>query len=146
MPFETPLPPGFFDVSMSAITAAEIHEPGVLPSTVLRKDQPWSINVEWDTAGLLTGWIAGNWHLHVYLESMGPGDEVEITDPNEHLIPLVPGPSPCHYHFHPDVPLNAIKEDGAYKLVVTVTYINAAGHPAPMAGYWEGPIIQFYTP
>ena len=148
MPFETPLPAGFFDVvNLSGLTAAEIYEPGVKPTTVLRRDKPWYIHVEWDTEGLLTPMIGGKWDFHAYLESMGPGSEVKLTDPDpkEHEIDLVPGDGTRHYHFNLDVPANSVLVDGPYKLVVTVTYINMIGKPGPLAGYWEGPILQFHT-
>lgn len=156
MPFEIPASlAGLFDVTMSDLTAASIVEPGARPSTIIRTDHEWYVNLEWDTSGPLTGWIGGTWHLHLYLESMGPGDEVELFDekeppadpgyPKEHDIPLTPGPSPRHYHLHPDIKKNAVKP-GAYKLVATVTYTDLAGNPGEMAGYWEGPIVQFITP
>lgn len=146
MSFETPLPPGFFDVvGLSGLTANEIFEPGVKPTTVLRRDKPWYIHVEWDTEGLLTPMIGGKWDFHAYLESMGPGPEVKLTDPADHEIELHPDNSPVHYHHNLDVAANTVTEDGPYKLVVTVTYINMIGKPGPLAGYWEGPILQFHT-
>ncbi len=143
MPFETPLPAGFFDVS--EITATVRESGGAPPTTILRTDQSWDVLVQWKTSGPITGWVAGKWDLHLYLESMGPGDEVEITDPNEHEVPLMPGPSPVLYEYHPDVKAGIVVP-GAYKLVFTVRYIEASGNPGQMAGYWEGPIIQFYKP
>lgn len=143
MPFETPLPTGFFDVITVGPT---VHESGgAPPTTIMRTDQAWHAHVEWDTSGLLTGWIAGKWDLHLYLESVGPGPEIELTDPNEHEIPLKPGPSPIHYHYHPDVKAGVVPP-GAYQLVLTLTYKDAAGNPGQMAGWWQGPIIQFFTP
>ncbi len=143
MPFETPLPAGFFDVTMTGPT---VHESGgAPPTTIIRTNQPWHVHVEWDTTGMLTGMITGNWDLHLYLESVGSGPEVDLTDPNEHIIPLSPGPSPRHYHFHPDVAAGAVPA-GPYRLALTLTYTDATGTPGPMAGYWEGPIIQFYQP
>ena len=41
--------------------------------------------------------IGGTWHLHIYLETMGPGDDLELFDEdpiNEHDIPLTPGTLP----------------------------------------------------
>lgn len=140
MPFETPLPPGLFDVS--EITATFHEEGGVAPSTILYTDQRWHVDVHWETSGAITGWVTGNWDLHLYLESMGPGEDLDLTDPNEHIVPLTPGLSPILYDYHPD--FNAgIVTTGVYKLVFTVRYIEASGNPGQMAGYWEGPILQF---
>jgi hypothetical protein len=143
MPFETPLPAGFFDVS--DITATLQENAGVPPTTVLRTNQTWFVNVHWETTGLITSWVAGNWDLHLYLESMGPGDEIEVTDPIHHVVPLTPGPSPISYDFPINV-VAGIVVPGAYKLVFTARYITPLGDPGQMAGYWEGPIIQFYNP
>ncbi len=156
MPFEIPqYLVGGFDVTMSDLTPESIVDNGVAPTTIIRTDSEWSVKVEWDTTGPLTGMIGGTWHLHIYLESMGPGDEVELYDkkappkdpgyPFEHDIPLTPGPSPVHYHLHPDIEANAVKA-GAYKLVMTLTYTDINDNRQPLAGYWEGPIVQFYDP
>ena len=143
MPFETPLPPGFFDVSDITATVREYQ--GIPPTTIIRTDQPWDVLVKWTTSGVLTGWIAGKWDLHLYLESMGPGDDYELTDPNEHEMPLTPGVSPISYEYHPDVK-GGVVSPGQYSLVFTVRYINASGKPDQMAGHWIGPILQFYKP
>jgi hypothetical protein len=146
MPFENLLPAGSFDVTM---TGPSVHESGgAPPTTIIRTDQPWHVHVQWDTSGSHTGMIGGTWHLHIYLETIGPGDDLELFDEdplNEHDIPLTPGPSPRHYHYHPDVPAGKVPP-GAYKLALTLTYTDLANNPGPMAGYWEGPIIQFYKP
>jgi hypothetical protein len=150
MPFETPkILADLFDV-VNVSPRAVVHETeGPNPTTIIRTDQDWYVDVEWDTVGPLTGLIGGTWHLHVYLESMGPGKEYELFDknapPHEHDIPLTPGAAPVHYHLHPDIDPKIV-EPGAYKLVVTVTYTDLANTPFPMAGYWEGPIVQFIEP
>jgi hypothetical protein len=35
---------------------------------------------------------------------------------------------------------------GTYKLVVTINYLTPANQPGFMAGYQEGPILQFFNP
>lgn len=150
MPFETPEElRGLFDV-VKVTPGAVVHEVGgAKPTTIIRTNQDWFVSVEWDTVGMLTGLIGGTWHLHIYLESMGPGQDYELFDksasPAEHDIPLKPGPAPIHYHLHPDIAPSSV-EPGAYKLVVTATYTDLANDPFPMAGYWEGPIVQFIKP
>ena len=142
MPFETPLPPGNFDVT---ITNAAVREyGGTNPTTIIRTDQTWDVQIEWQTSGSIATWLAGNWHLQIFMESMGPGDEVVLVDSNEAVIPLVPE-SPHLYQYHPDFPAGKVTA-GVYKLVLTITYTDAANNPGGMAGYWEGPIIQFYDP
>ncbi len=147
MPFETPLAEGEFDVvGLSAY--AVVHKEGTetnVPTTIIRTDQKWHIHIEWDTVGSATGMVTGKWHIHAYLESVGPGPEEMLFDPNEHIIELTPKtpPETVHYHLHPDIPAGIVPA-GPYKLVVAVTYLDAAGNPGEMAGYWEGPILQFY--
>ena len=148
MPFETPLAAGEFDVvNLSAFAVVHEEGPGPHPpTTIIRTDQPWHIHIQCDTVGSATGMITGNWHLHAYLESIGPGPERSLFDPDEHIIPLTPKtpPATVHYHKHPDIRAGVVPA-GPYKLIVAVTYIDADGNPGEMAGYWEGPIIQFYN-
>jgi hypothetical protein len=70
--------------------------------------------------------ITGSGHRHVYLESLGPGDVLDLTDAVNpgHIIPLTPGPSPVNYFVHFDVLANTVKAPLAgilYKLVVSLT-------------------------
>ncbi|MBK8905966.1 MAG: hypothetical protein IPM53_32605 [Anaerolineaceae bacterium] len=142
MPFETPFPAPLYDVTISA--SAHEHA-GAPPSTIIRTDQSWAVNVSWQTTGLTTGMIAGNWHLHCYLERIGPGADLDLVDPADHIIPLTPGTSPVNYFVHFDVPAGAVAA-GLYQLVVSMTYLEPTGAPGPMAGFVEGPMLQFYTP
>lgn len=143
MPFETPLPPGFFDVNITTATVREYGGPN--PITIIRTNQRWDVQIEWQTSGFIKSWVAGNWHLTVYLESMGPGDDHALVDPNEAVIPLLPPPTDHLYKYHPDFNAGVVPA-GVYKLILTITYTDPAGNPGEMAGYWEGPIIQFHSP
>ena len=148
MPFETPFPPALF---AGTITALQHEHGGVAPQTIIRTDQSWAVNVNWTTTGFVTGMISGNWHLHVYLESIGPGDDLDLTDAINpgHIIPLRPGLSPVNYSVHFDVLAGRVKAPPAgilYKLAVTLTYFDASGAPGPMAAFVEGPLLQFYNP
>lgn len=148
MPFERPpFLEKIFDVTNVSVDAVVGQDPSdATPTTIIRTDQNWYVKVEWDTEGPLVPLIAGKWHLHVYLESIGPGDDYELFDKyNEHDIELPAEAGPVHYHMHPDIDKMQVKA-GAYKLVVTVTYTNRIDKPFPMAGYWEGPIVQFIEP
>jgi hypothetical protein len=148
MPFETPFPPALF---AGTITAVPHEHGGVSPASIIRTDESWAVNVRWTTTGLATGMIAGNWHLHVYLESIGPGPDRDLTDAIApgHIIPLTPGVSPINYFVHFDVLAGTITAPPAgilYKLAVTLTYFDASGAPGPMAAFEEGPLLQFYNP
>lgn len=155
MPFETPLGNAF-----SGTISATVHEhtgPGDPPSppiTIIRSNNPWAVNVNWQTSGIANGMITGNWHLHVYLESIGPGDDLDLIDPapGDHVKPLVPALGSSSYFVHFDV--RSMQQMGVvippagrlYKLVVSLTYIEPTGSPGPVAAFVEGPTLQFYNP
>ena len=148
MAFETPFPPALF---AGTITAVAHEHGGVAPASIIRTDQSWAVNVSWQTTGGVTSMIAGSWHLHIYLESIGPGDDLDLTDAIApgHIIPLTPGPSPVDYFVHVDILAGTVTAPLAgslYKLAVTLTYFDATGAPGPMAAFEEGPLLQFYNP
>lgn len=144
---------GKFEVSggphnLGGNISAEIREiGGTDPTTIIRFDQDWVVNVEWALTGALKSMICGTWCVNVNLESIGPGEELELPAPELH-IPL----NPCgDGKYKADVLIRAgtIKADHCstpYKLVATVTYVNTCNRPGPMAGFVEGPILQFYDP
>jgi len=139
-------PNGNFDVTMLKITAAQIHETAgeLAPTTILHLNLPFVIDVQWDVTGRFANRIGGNWDLHAYLEHMGAGPDLDLTDPGDHIIPLQAVTPPHHYHISFDVPAGRVTHEGSYKLFVAVTYTDRQGVPDDMAGYWEGPILQFY--
>lgn len=148
-----PTPNGFFDITMQTITANQIKEPSsaLAPSTVMPLNQAFTIDIQWDVDGVLWPMLGGSWDLHAYLEKMGTGLDLDLTDLANHIIPFtfantapIPPPPPVHYHRQFDVPAGTVTQEGAYKLIVTLTYRNLLDMPGPMAGYWEGPILQFY--
>jgi hypothetical protein len=153
MPFETPFSPipGLFDAT---ITSFQHELGGVAPNTIIRTDQAWHIHLSWQTTGIATSMIGGSWHVHAYLESVGPGNDVNLVDPGDHVIPLTPGVSPVNYNIVLDVGPNVVglppgtgmNDTGLYKLVVALTYIDLANAPGPMAAFEEGPMLQFYNP
>ncbi len=134
------------------------------PTTILRADQPWRVQVEWKTTGLAAAALAGQFNVSAYLESLGPGGDLKL--------PVVPGPAPDEvsvdllsgalaiqpaptffqreYRVQVNVPAGQVPTDAnrsrPYKLVVAITYSEPSGAPGPMAGFVEGPILQFYQP
>jgi hypothetical protein len=113
------------------------------PATIIRTTQAWSIVVDWDEIGLFCGILPGNWRVEAYLESMGPGTDFNI---GEALDPIACG---HHQVTIPVVAGNPALAPGEFqtpfKLVVTLTAEWPGGVARyPMAGYLEGPILQFY--
>jgi hypothetical protein len=142
MPFETPFPEELF---AGEITATAHEENILLPQTIIRTDQKWAVEVNWTNKGQVTGMIAGEYCVHLLLERMGPGTDLELTD-TPHRIKLIPGESPRVYTDHVDVPAGKVPA-GIYKLVTVLQYWEPTGNPGPMAGYVEnGPLLQFYNP
>lgn len=145
MPFETHFPP---DVFSGTITAAAHEHGGAAPQSIIRTNQSWAVNVSWTNTGSATGMITGTYDLHLLLESVGPGADLDITDPAlaDHRVALTPGPSPVNYFKHVDVPAGRVPA-GVYKLVVLIRYIEPGGTPGPMAAYEEiSPLLQFFNP
>lgn len=146
MPFETP------NIKLVGYISAKVHEHGgVEPTTIIKAGTPWSVHIKWEMKG--TGWhmIAGKWHVHVNLESIGPGPEYSLYDFGDPACMVQPLPSATgEYSCHFDVPgslLNTavVPHQGlAMKLVVLLTYEDPLGHRGPIAAYWDGPILQFY--
>jgi hypothetical protein len=148
MPFETPFSKFLF---AGVVTSLQQENGGAYPETIIRTSQSWAVTVSWTTTGLATGMIAGDWHLHLFLESIGPGPDLDLIDADsaEHIIPLTPGPSPVHYSVRVDVPATAVVAPGQgrlYKLAASLTYFEPGGAAGPMAAFEEGPILQFYDP
>jgi hypothetical protein len=147
MPFEVP------NISLTGNISATVHEHGgVLPTTIIEIGTPWAINVSWSMTGTNFHMVAGTWHVHANLESIGPGRElslVDFADPacSSLALPSADGNYFCHF----DVPGNFLTpadvphQSLPMKLVVVLTYRDVLGHLGPIAGYYEGPILQFYN-
>ena len=55
---------------------ATLHEVGgTAPVSIIRADQNWFVEVNWEFTGRITHHICGNWYLALLLESEGPGDD-----------------------------------------------------------------------
>jgi hypothetical protein len=122
------------------------------PVTIIRADQDFKVHLKWRLKGRLAEFVCGKWCLSIFLESIGPGREIKY--PRESLeLDLVPCPEDeegaNEYSAYITVPSGTIRPDDCstpYKLVTTVTYLTPKDNPGPMAGFVEGPIIQFYVP
>jgi hypothetical protein len=138
---------------------ATVHDPFNVdpdaPQTIIQTGKHWSVHINWKTFGPANAMVGGSWHLHAYLESVGPGPDLDLIDsppptPTDHVIPLTPSSSAeVAYSAHLDVPAGTVTAPLAgriFKLVVTLTYFDLLGGPGPMAAYVEGPIVQFYNP
>jgi hypothetical protein len=144
MPFEINNP--LVGILSGNISAFVTEVGGVSPIGILEADKDFDVHINWSLSGLGTPFIAGNWHVHVFLESIGNAPELNLpTVPV--IIPLAPAPGVNAYNTVVRVPANTIVpvDSVPYKLVVTVTYSTVLNRPGPMAGFVEGPMLQFYV-
>jgi len=143
--FETP------SISLTGNIAAQVLDSGASPSHIIKAGDPWAVDVQWEMTGPNWHMVAGTWHVHLNLESIGPGRDlslVDFADPNcqNQALPSADGKYTCRF----DVPGSVINtgmvqhESLPMKLVVLLTYVDPLGHRGPIAAYWEGPIVQFY--
>jgi len=139
MPFQPTNFPALFTGVINPVT---INSPFPDSQLIVDMNQPWAINVSWNTSGFLASAIGGTWQVKAYLESIGQGFEGQVgaTVPVAAVGPLaknavinVPAPS-----------TNPQMIEGAYKLVVTLTHLNP--NPTGIAGYEESTIVQFVKP
>lgn len=124
---------------------------GVAPSTIIEAGRDWTVNIQWSLAGTGFEMIGGMWHVHVNLESFGPGPELSLADfipPETSDVPLPSADGQYALNFTvPGRVLDSRKvphQGLAMKMVVLLTYRNLLGHIDDMAGYYEGPMLQFY--
>jgi hypothetical protein len=112
------------------------------PNRVLELGQPWEVTGEWRVWGLDATAIGGTWELKVFLESMGAGFEGQVGSATVTVLPAadqtykqlisITGANP------PDPAL--------YKLVILIQHVNTLGKKTRMAGFAEGPYLEFYNP
>jgi hypothetical protein len=144
MPFEINRP---LDAGLAGdINAYVAQADSVEPTTIIEADKDFKVHIKWHLEGDLTPFVCGYWCVSVFLESIGPGAELRLPDyPVE--LSLEPAPGRNEYVAWILVPAGTIKTEHCgipYKLVSTVTYRTPRGRPGPMAGFVEGPVLQFY--
>jgi hypothetical protein len=156
---------GKFEVSLSNPALgggieAEVYEVGgAAPTNIIRADQDWGVNLKWYLKGTLVPFICGYWCVTLHFESIG---SPKGPDHNEDEFDLHAGYEikldPCkkpdahgHYWYEYDfkVPKGKIKPGHCgrpYMVVAAITYKTMCNRPGPMAGFVQGPMIQFYQP
>lgn len=115
---------------------------------VIDTDTPFDIEVKWHVSGLIAPALNGCfWKIEVYAESIGPKPEVLLaSDPNVPCNSRI-GRTDFVKRFNNinPVDLNGNKLEGPYKLTLVITSHNSAGDPLHLAGFIDGPLVQFYT-
>lgn len=138
MPFEPQLPGPYQHLFHGHIQTQVTDPEGTPASTIISMTDRWSLTVRWQVHGLFVPSIGGKWRIRAYLESIGPGPELEVaradvamTGGSDYTETFRIGP------YMPDKP-------GPYRLVTVITSVNLMDTPAPFAGYDEGAILQFF--
>ncbi len=144
MPFQLP------SINLKGDISATIHDAtGTAPNTIIEAGKHWSVHIDWSLTGVGANLLGGSWHVHVNLESIGPGPELSLFDNADVKCRKQPLNATGKYHCHFDVPSNVITpamvphQSLPMKLVVTITYLDPYNQPGPIAAYYEGPIVQF---
>ncbi|HML24997.1 MAG TPA: hypothetical protein PKD09_25305 [Aggregatilinea sp.] len=146
MPIEPQNAP-FFEGDISNVI---VLDPGQQPTSIIHIGDAWKIRVKWNVKGLFAGTMTDNttWHVSIVLESFGKGFEGEVAhdDVLGNSVPLVAlertyeATLPA---FPGGVPGNLIP--GPYKMAAVLTLTDTmTGNPVPIAGYFEGQVMQFY--
>lgn len=135
----------WFDVT--GLTVVELGPPPVLPeTTVIQANQACQVRGSFEFGGWFADWLVSlpvKWKFSVKAESMGPepelllGEMIGTTNAGQ----LGYGPGLAAPHPAVTVPAGTLPP-GVYKLVGTVAFQGTP--PPPMAGYFEGPILQVF--
>lgn len=122
------------------------------PNQVLETDLDWAVKVDWSIFGPDAPAIGGDWHIKVFVESMGPGPEKKIGEKDVPVSAAAPSLD-RHYTTKINMPAGTIAtdghEDGVYKLVTVITHSNSGAGITKldkMAAFAQEPLLQFYTP
>jgi hypothetical protein len=134
------------DPALTGSISCDVYEEGgVEPTCIIQYDQAWGVKIQWKIEGPLTKFICGTWCVSLHFESIGEGAEFNLTVPHDEIALDPCGNGQYWYDFK--VPKGTIKKEhcgSLYKVVASVTYKTVCKKPGPMAGFCEGPTIQFY--
>jgi len=121
----------------------QVFDSGPNPNTVIRRSEPWSVRLDWSIAGGIAPALGGDWEVKVLLESMGGGFEGQIASTTVALASVAPAFNRA-YTTTLNIAGGVVPTDGVYKLVVAILHRNL-GVPTRMAGFEEGPFVEFYS-
>lgn len=136
--------------------AYEVVPPGVaVTNRIIRNDQKWGIQIDWEMHGPLSVWLDAEFRLRAYLESLGPGSDYELPVAGPLTVATLSVPnSPVGgvatrtYAAQIEVdPATTTVKPGTYMLITVIqVFERASGNPVPVAGFCEGPIIMVFEP
>ncbi len=140
-------------LTQGTMTIDVLDNNGII-SNVLDGSLPWNVNLKWSVtngAGFIIPPM--QWRLRVYVESLGTGIEAMVGEANVAVVH--PNPAAGYSNMLTVAPPigsstpGAPDPSGVYRVVGVLTlYTTIAGAvtPLPLAGFVEGPVIQFMLP
>lgn len=138
--FDVPAVSADLDATLDAVLVTDLDGN---PNRVIDRNVGCNVRIDWHLSGTLQSLIAGTWTVRAFVESMGPGPEMQIGSA---IVPLGANPN---YSATINVPANTLPanppDSGVYKLVVVITH-EAFGIKSEMAGFGEGPLFSVREP
>jgi hypothetical protein len=130
----------------SGVATMEVKDNTGANNRILDLNEPWDVVVTIDVQDP-TNTLAGQFEVHVFAESYGPGPEALL---DSKLEPITPGSRV--YEVTLNMPANTPQLDGPpaisslYKLVAIVEHRNTAGNETTIAGFAEAPAVHLRNP
>jgi len=150
MPFEIDYP------GISANMSTKVVDPldPDTPQNVIEVTDPWQIMVDWQIFDSTAALMGGTWFVTAYLddrdgEATFSGRVAPTVALDVNTVPSLP--LPRSYHVQIDIPAGVVSP-GLYDLTVAILYENTGapgtdlGIKHSVAGFSDGPILQFYVP
>jgi hypothetical protein len=132
------------------IHSIEVFDQDNTPNYILELDRPWKVTIRWGLTSNAPATdpvdvLAGTWNVNLIVESMGIGPERTISTEDVALGDAIfVSAARCEWEHTFELPVNTIRTEAVYKLITLITYRNASGHRRAMAGFQEGPLVNFF--
>jgi hypothetical protein len=135
-----------------AITSIVTIDQDLQPNRMLDIDRDWTVNAEWYIDGSFLSAINGTWEVKFFVESVGTknigGYEGEVASCSLNFLTDKQASSTSTRYIWKTQALRIdrgkINQEGVYMLTTLITFRDVAGHPMPMAGFTDYPLITFY--
>jgi len=138
---ETPFP-ALLTGNITAVVT-DPADPGT-PQTIIEKDNPWHVIVNWNLTGPMAPFMAGEFIVKTYLEDIAGTSFSGQIGPTM-TVNLNEAPPAPNRAYHRDFTIGASTIPvGVYRLTTILTY-NNMGVPLELAGFVEGPLVQIYN-
>ncbi|MEP7286874.1 MAG: hypothetical protein ABI947_14045 [Chloroflexota bacterium] len=133
-------------------TVGEGPGPVFPPTNIIRNDEQWNIKVDWEIHGMGVSFLPGQFHIRVFLESIGTGPEfnlpVRFVDTTSAPLVTPPGPVPQRIYTQNIAILLGAIPAGVYKIVTVIHLFQDMTNtlPYPIAGFVEGGMVYVFNP